>query len=52
MAITLRRLNSVGEPEIEQLADVTTDCVEGGASIRFPEGGCCSMTYVYRELSA
>ena len=32
---TIRRLNTVSEPRIEQLADVLIDCVEGGASVGF-----------------
>jgi GNAT superfamily N-acetyltransferase len=35
VAITLRRLKTVSDSEIEQLAAVTIDCVEGGASIGF-----------------
>jgi GNAT superfamily N-acetyltransferase len=34
-AWTLRRLRSVDEKEIEQLADVLVDCVAGGASVSF-----------------
>jgi GNAT superfamily N-acetyltransferase len=32
---TLRRLRAVSETQIEQLADVLIDCVEGGASVSF-----------------
>jgi GNAT superfamily N-acetyltransferase len=32
---TVRRLNAVGEAEIQGLADVLIDCVEGGASVSF-----------------
>lgn len=32
---TLRRLQAVSETQIEQLADVLIDCVEGGASVSF-----------------
>lgn len=32
---TVRRLDAVGEAEIEGLADVLIDCVEGGASVSF-----------------
>ena len=32
---TLRRLQTVDETQIEQLADVLIDCVEGGASVSF-----------------
>ncbi len=32
---TLRRLRTVGETQIEQLAEVLIDCVEGGASVSF-----------------
>ena len=35
VAITLRRLTTVDDAQVEQLADVTIDCVEGGASIGF-----------------
>lgn len=35
MAWTLRRLTAPGEPDLEQLADVLIDCVEGGASVSF-----------------
>jgi GNAT superfamily N-acetyltransferase len=31
----IRRLDSVGPTELAQLADVLTDCVEGGASVSF-----------------
>lgn len=34
-AWTLRRLNRVSGTEIEELADVLIDCVEGGASVSF-----------------
>lgn len=34
-AWSLRRLGSVGEVEIDGLADVLIDCVEGGASVSF-----------------
>ena len=33
--LKLRRLNTVSEAEIEGLADVLIDCVEGGASVSF-----------------
>jgi GNAT superfamily N-acetyltransferase len=33
--ITVRRLRAVGDREIEGLADVLVDCVDGGASISF-----------------
>lgn len=32
---TLRRLSTVTDADIEQLADVLIDCVEGGASVSF-----------------
>lgn len=32
---TLRRLAGIDETQLEQLADVLTDCVEGGASVGF-----------------
>jgi GNAT superfamily N-acetyltransferase len=32
---TLRRLHAVGDAELEALADVLIDCVEGGASVSF-----------------
>src|SRR5690242_1812526 len=32
---TIRQLNTLGEAEIEQLAAVLVDCVEGGASVSF-----------------
>ncbi|MCC6322520.1 MAG: GNAT family N-acetyltransferase [Phycisphaerales bacterium] len=32
---TIRRLNTVSQPRIDQLADVLIDCVEGGASVGF-----------------
>ena len=32
---TIRRLTSVTAPQIEALADVLIDCVEGGASVSF-----------------
>ena len=31
----IRRLDPVGAPEVEQLADVLINCVEGGASVSF-----------------
>ena len=34
-AWTLRRLHTVSEAEIQGLADVLIDCVEGGASVSF-----------------
>lgn len=34
-AWSVRRLDAVGEAEIEGLADVLIDCVEGGASVSF-----------------
>jgi ribosomal protein S18 acetylase RimI-like enzyme len=34
-SITVRRLTSVSPAQLTQLADVLTDCVEGGASISF-----------------
>jgi len=34
-AWTMRRLHSVSAAQIEQLADVLIDCVEGGASVSF-----------------
>ncbi|CAG0949059.1 acetyltransferase [Phycisphaerales bacterium] len=33
----IRRLHEVTEPQIEQLAEVLIDCVEGGASVSFVE---------------
>lgn len=33
--IAVRRLESIGERELEGLVDVLTDCVEGGASVNF-----------------
>ncbi len=35
LPLQLRRLNGVDEAQIEQLADVLMDCVEGGASVSF-----------------
>lgn len=32
---TLRRLTTVSDADVEQLADVLIDCVEGGASVSF-----------------
>jgi hypothetical protein len=32
---SLRRLHSIDDTQIEQLADVLIDCVEGGASVSF-----------------
>jgi GNAT superfamily N-acetyltransferase len=34
-AIQIRRLDAIGEIEIEGLSDVLIDCVEGGASVSF-----------------
>ena len=34
-AWTLRQLHAPGDAEIEGLADVLVDCVEGGASVSF-----------------
>ncbi|HEX2852298.1 MAG TPA: GNAT family N-acetyltransferase [Opitutaceae bacterium] len=34
-AIQIRRLDKIGEREIDQLSDVLIDCVEGGASVSF-----------------
>ena len=34
-AIRIRRLDSIGEREIQGLSDVLIDCVEGGASVSF-----------------
>lgn len=34
-AWSVRRLRSVGETHIEQLAEVLVDCIEGGASVGF-----------------
>ena len=34
-AVTIRRLQSIGDREIEGLSDVLIDCVEGGASVSF-----------------
>ncbi len=34
-AAIIRRLPSLGEPDIEQLAAVLVDCVDGGASVSF-----------------
>ena len=34
-AIRIRRLQTIGEREIEGLSDVLIDCVEGGASVSF-----------------
>ncbi len=34
-AWTLRRLHSVDDSQIDGLADVLIDCVEGGASVSF-----------------
>ena len=34
-AWTLRRLHTVTDAQIEQLADVLMDCVDGGASVSF-----------------
>jgi GNAT superfamily N-acetyltransferase len=34
-AWSLRRLHALGEAEVEALADVLIDCVEGGASVSF-----------------
>src|SRR5436305_808803 len=35
MAATIRRLASVDAPQIDALADVLIDCVDGGASVSF-----------------
>ena len=35
MAVRIRRLEAIGEREIEGLSDVLIDCVEGGASVSF-----------------
>jgi GNAT superfamily N-acetyltransferase len=35
MAMTIRRLATVDESQIDALADVLIDCVEGGASVSF-----------------
>jgi hypothetical protein len=32
---SLRRIDAVDDTQIEQLADVLIDCVEGGASVSF-----------------
>lgn len=34
-AIQIRRLDAIGDREIQQLSDVLIDCVEGGASVSF-----------------
>jgi GNAT superfamily N-acetyltransferase len=34
-AVRIRRLEAIGEPEIQALSDVLIDCVEGGASVSF-----------------
>ena len=34
-AFQIRQLSAVGEAELEGLADVLIDCVEGGASVSF-----------------
>jgi GNAT superfamily N-acetyltransferase len=34
-AWSLRRLHSVNEAQVEELADILIDCVEGGASVSF-----------------
>jgi len=34
-AATIHRLHAVTDPQLEQLADVLVDCVEGGASVSF-----------------
>jgi GNAT superfamily N-acetyltransferase len=33
--ISIRRLGAVGDREVEELADLLVDCVEGGASVSF-----------------
>jgi GNAT superfamily N-acetyltransferase len=33
--LSLRRLHAVGDAQIDELADVLIDCVEGGASVSF-----------------
>jgi GNAT superfamily N-acetyltransferase len=33
--VVIRRLPTLGEPDIEQLAEVLVDCVEGGAGVSF-----------------
>jgi len=33
--LEVRRLDAVGEPQLQMLADVLVDCVEGGASVSF-----------------
>ena len=34
-AVTIRRLQTIGDREMEGLSDVLIDCVEGGASVSF-----------------
>jgi GNAT superfamily N-acetyltransferase len=35
VSVDIRRLDTIGEPEIAGLGDVVIDCVEGGASVNF-----------------
>lgn len=46
-SVRIRRLQTVGEREIEGLSDVLIDCVEGGASVSFmlpmPRGKACTF---------
>ena len=55
---SLRRLHAVEEAQIDELAGVLIDCVEGGASVGvvpgyalLPQGGLCDTTVYYRNVS-
>jgi hypothetical protein len=51
---SLRRLLIVSPAEVEQLADVLIDCVDGGASVSFMaplHGGLRGTTFFYRRIS-
>ena len=52
---SLRRLHALDDAQIDELAGVLMDCVEGGASVSFmqpllPRGGLCDTTVFYRNL--
>jgi len=58
-AWTVRRLETLDDAQIEELAEILIDCVEGGASVSFMdplareravEGGLCDTTVFYRNL--
>ena len=54
-APAVRRLATVTEQQLQQLAELLIDCVDGGASVSFmhplPHGGLCDTTYFYRAIS-